>query len=163
MSRAPTKNAPPGGCAGFSLLEVLVAFAILAVSLAVIVQIYQTGLRGAALVEEYAQATQLAESRLAEVGPLVPFHPGSETGVYAERFHWVRNVTDVQGVDEERVAMAGVRPYRLEVVVAWPEADGPHSVALSTVRLARLSETDDSFSAGQAGLLRAPRGGSDGR
>jgi len=50
---------------GFSLLEVLVAFSIFSVAIAIIYQIYAKGSTAAILAEEYATAVAIAESRLA--------------------------------------------------------------------------------------------------
>jgi type II secretory pathway component PulJ len=48
---------------GMSLLEVLVAFAILALVLGVIMQIFSSGMRASRLGESYSKAVLLAEFR----------------------------------------------------------------------------------------------------
>ncbi|MDV7399945.1 type II secretion system protein, partial [Arthrospira platensis SPKY1] len=53
---------------GFSLLEVLVAFAILSISLGAILQVFATGLRNAGMADDYTRATLYAESILAAIG-----------------------------------------------------------------------------------------------
>ena len=54
------------GQTGFTLLEALVAFAVLALSLGVIAQIFGQGARAAASGRDYALAGRVAESRLSE-------------------------------------------------------------------------------------------------
>ena len=58
----------PAGQAGFSLLEMLVAFTILAFSLVVILRIFSSGIGTAVTAEEYTAAVQIAESLLAKTG-----------------------------------------------------------------------------------------------
>uniref|UniRef100_UPI0035939C60 type IV pilus modification PilV family protein n=1 Tax=Thiocapsa sp. TaxID=2024551 RepID=UPI0035939C60 len=53
----------PGLQSGFSLLEVLVAFAILAVSLGVLMQIFSQATRTTLLSSQYSRAASLAESK----------------------------------------------------------------------------------------------------
>ena len=50
---------------GYSLLEVLVAFAILALAVGTILSLFATGLRNTAVASDYARALTLAESQLA--------------------------------------------------------------------------------------------------
>jgi len=57
---------------GFSLIEILVAFVILAMSLTVIFRIFSGGLRNVALSEDYAQAVLVAESQLSAIGVSEP-------------------------------------------------------------------------------------------
>lgn len=56
------------GQRGFSLLEVLVAFAILSLSLGVLLQVFATGLRNAGVTDDYTRATLYAESILTAIG-----------------------------------------------------------------------------------------------
>ena len=53
---------------GFSLLEVLVAFSILALALGVLLQSFSTGMRGVTQSGLYSRATLLAESIFARAG-----------------------------------------------------------------------------------------------
>ena len=57
---------------GFSLLEVLVAFAIFSAGLGIIFQVYSVGSRAAAAGADYAAAALVARARLAEAGILDP-------------------------------------------------------------------------------------------
>jgi general secretion pathway protein I len=76
----------PGRCRGFSLLEVLVAFAILALSLTVLMQVFSTGLRNISVGEDYTRAVLLAESVLASVGVEQSLQEGEQTGAFDDRY-----------------------------------------------------------------------------
>ena len=71
---------------GFSLLEVLVAFVILALTLSVVMRIFSGGLRNVALADGYSRAVLLAESRLAELSVL-PLE-GEASGEFDGKYRW---------------------------------------------------------------------------
>lgn len=122
---------------GFSLLEVLVAFAILSISLGVLLQVFATGLRNAGLAGDYTQATLYAESILAAMGRETPLTEGERSGPVNERFSW-RSVVSAyaEGLpDPEKIR---ARAYRVRVEVYWPGLGQNRSVTLETLRLAPI-------------------------
>jgi len=66
--------------AGFSLLEVLVAFVILALVATAIFGLYGGALRTVSTSEEWSRALLVAESRLALAASVQPLREGSEAG-----------------------------------------------------------------------------------
>ena len=87
MSRTRRKDG------GFTLVEVLVAFAIVAVSLGALLQIFSGGLRSSRTAEAYATAALLAESKLARIGIEEPLEEGDTTGVFDNGFEWQSTVS----------------------------------------------------------------------
>ena len=65
-------------CRGMTLIEVLVAFVVLSVTMAAILQIFSGGMRNARLADSYSRAVFLAESKLAAAGIERPLVPGEE-------------------------------------------------------------------------------------
>ena len=122
---------------GFSLLEVLVAFAILSISLGVLLQIFATGLRNAGVADNYTRATLYAESILAAYGREAPLSEGAREGVINDRFSWRGTVSAyTDGMpDTEKTRM---RAYRISVEVFWRGLAQTRSVILETLRLAPL-------------------------
>ena len=53
---------------GYTLVEVLVAFMIMALALTVLLRIFASGVRNVSVSSEYAQAVLIGESRLATAG-----------------------------------------------------------------------------------------------
>jgi len=94
LSLATTSNLgqAPRHQRGFSLIEILVAFMILAMSLTVIFRIFSGGLRNVALSEDYARAVLVAQSQLSVSGISAPLQPGLTSGEWGERFRWQRLV-----------------------------------------------------------------------
>jgi general secretion pathway protein I len=120
---------------GYTLIEVLVAFMILALALTVLLRIFSGGLRNVSVSSDYATATLIAESRLAATGIDIPLTPGETAGTEGERFQWTVSVQDYQPWPGYRSAARGVDAYRVTVTVEWPNGDNTRSVGLSTVRL----------------------------
>jgi general secretion pathway protein I len=124
-----------GRQSGYTLIEVLVAFMILALALAVLMRIFSGGLRNVSVSSDYATATLIAESRLAATGIDVPLAPGEISGTEGERFEWTVSVQDYEPWPGYRSAAKGVGACRVTVTVEWPHGDNTRSVGLSTVRL----------------------------
>lgn len=120
---------------GYSLIEVLVAFMILALALTVLLRIFSGGLRNVSVSSDYATATLIAESRLAAAGIDVPLAPGETSGTEGERFEWTLRVQDYEPWTGYRSAAKAVDAYRVTVTVEWPNGNKTRSVGLSTIRL----------------------------
>ena len=121
---------------GFSLLEVLVAFSILALCLGVLLRIFGGGSRLAGLSEEHARAVVLAESLLAQAGVETPLQPGETSGQIDETFDWAMRVSPFTPPDGEPLPeQLQFKPYWVELAVEWGEGDELHAFNLSTLRL----------------------------
>jgi general secretion pathway protein I len=120
---------------GFTLIEVLTALAILAVSLGVLFQSFSTGLRNVDVSEDYALATGLAESKLATVGIEEPLEAGETTGRFDDRFHW-RVIVEPYAEEPADEDASAVEAFEVVITVAWGEADAERSISLATLRLA---------------------------
>jgi general secretion pathway protein I len=134
---------PRTRAAGFSLLEVLVAFVILALVGTALFRLFGASLNNASLADEYSRAVLYAESRLAAATVETPLRERSDQGASDDgRYAWSTKVEPYAlpgaTADQERMAqMLPLRPWRLTVTVSWPgDFGGQRSLALSTVRLA---------------------------
>jgi len=127
---------------GFSLIEILVAFMILAMSLTVIYRIFSGGLRNVALSEDYARAVLVAESQLAAIGISEPLVRGVSAGEWGERFRWQRVVEQYQPWQQNRELVTPLLAYRITVNVDWEHAGSSRQVSLSSVRLKPIEQKD---------------------
>ncbi|MGH8531419.1 MAG: type IV pilus modification PilV family protein [Gammaproteobacteria bacterium] len=118
---------------GFSLLEVLVAFSILAIALGVLLQIFATALRSSKLGADYTEAVLWAESLLAGVD-LETAPSGEEAGETGGRYQWTRRIEPYfpAHLDPEKLPLEA---YRVTVRVLWQEAAKRRAVSLITLRL----------------------------
>ncbi len=133
--------ARPDREAGFTILEVLTAFVLFAVALAVILQVFSGGLRDAQLADEYARAAMMAQSRLSGYTAAERLDEGVSTG-RDDPFTWTLSVTPYDDRLEDPQARAQgeyqlrVRLLRVESKVAWRAADGrDRDVRLATLVL----------------------------
>src|SRR5262249_51451677 len=110
--------------AGFTLVEVLVAFAIAAMFLAVTFQLLSGSLAGIGSAEAHDRALAIAEARLEATGIAEPLVLGITAGRYDERFSWR---TEVRPFSRDL--------YQLTVSVLWRQGLGQQTVALSSLRL----------------------------
>ena len=120
---------------GYSLIEVLVAFTILALALTVLFRIFSGGLRNVDASADYALAVLVAEGKLAEPGVSTPLQIDTADGVEADKFTWSRSITQYEPANAEFSNPFGVRAYRIVVNVEWPGGRSTRRVALETIRL----------------------------
>jgi len=129
---------------GFSLLEVLVAFVILALALGVIMRIVSQGMSRVSESDRYARAVMLADSKLAQVGADIPLEEDELSGKDEEALNWrVRlaayepDPAQAERQDAPVQALPPVRLLQVEVEVSWAGAEAaPHRIRLATLKLA---------------------------
>lgn len=127
---------------GFSLLEVLVAFSILALSMGVLMQIFSTGLRSTELSRDYALATSLSQSVLARAGADIPLQEGVQQGTHADKFRWTLSMRPMDesvqlGAGAATKQVTGVKLMEVTVRVEWGGSHGAAArfISFDTVRV----------------------------
>jgi general secretion pathway protein I len=132
-----------GRAGGFSLIEVLAAFVILALVGTALFRIFAGALGNASLSDEYSRATLFAESRLASPGVETPLREGKQQGTSEDgKYAWTSSIQPYRppGSTPDLDAAADLMPlrlWRIAVSVSWPGSAGSdRSIALATVRLA---------------------------
>ena len=132
----------PRRSGGFSLLEVLVAFIIVALVVTALFRLFGGALGNASAADEWTRALLVAQSRLALAAATVPLREASDGGTEADgRIAWRTVVapyvppdTD-PGLENTAQAMP-TRLYRVTVDVQFPGMGGqPRTLTLSTLKL----------------------------
>ena len=124
---------------GFSLIEAIVALAIVGLALAATAGVFSTGLRGHETADGADAALALAESKLAEAEATTTLRPGRSEGVFGGRYEWRLTIAPYQ--DEtagsvDRLTATSLRLYRIEAIAAWSDGRNRRQISLATVRLA---------------------------
>lgn len=107
---------------GFSLLEILVAFSIMALALGVIMRVFSGSLNNVSTSQHYATAVLIAESKMASAGIELPLVEGETSGDTSAGYHWQ---VQIHREDDTSVATdmsPGLDLYRVEVRVEWPSS-----------------------------------------
>ena len=120
---------------GMTLMEVLVAFIVLSLTMAVILHIFSGGMRNSGRADSYSRAVFLAQSRLAAVGVEQPLVPGEENGRLGSHMQWRVSVVRMDDGGEADRLLMPVRQYQVRALVMWQEDGRDQQVALSSVRL----------------------------
>jgi general secretion pathway protein I len=121
--------------AGFTLIEVLVALAIIGLTLGALAGIFSTGLTAHETTSGTEAALAVAEEQLA-LAAAAP-RPGTGRGVFANRYAWQTVVTPYQDAASKTVDTPSDLPplYRIAVSVDWHDGNHARAVSLSTLRL----------------------------
>jgi len=123
----PARRSPSQ--AGFTLLEVLVALAILSIAVVASIQGFAQALRLLKLSGDHQRAILLADQKAREV---VQFEPGREEGVEGN-FHWERTTT-LLPVPELTPTSGGDPHWRVWQVAVRVQWDERRHVDIATLR-----------------------------
>jgi general secretion pathway protein I len=126
---------------GFTLIEVVVAFVMLALILSVSFEIFTRGMTRAGDLGDRANALVVAQSRLAATGAEEVLHEGVWTGESEDRrFQWqvtVRRAEELATPQGGKTPSAAYALYLIDVHVSWHGADSrDHVLDLSTLSTA---------------------------
>jgi len=127
------------GEAGFTLLEVIVAIAIFAMSMALIFQVISASVGRVGDSEQVSSARVLAQSLIARVGRDIPTRLGQVSGEQDGSLRWsLRQAPFRDGASSE-----DQRLIALEVTskVSWGRAPFARSLEISTLRLVEKGRT----------------------
>ncbi len=124
---------------GYTLLEVIVAFSVLAVALTLLLGSLSGSTRQVRWASDAGRAALLAQSLLDQTGVGEVLQPGRSDGVLEDgRYRWSLDVAPF--VDPERPAMQAAdahspRLLRVQLTLAWGEGGARERLQLSTLRL----------------------------
>ena len=124
---------------GFSLLEILMAFSILALSLGILLNIFSGGVKTAMVSEDYTAAVQIAESLMAKAGTEIPLKDHQSSGNENKKYFWQLTISPYflssENVDPKN---APAELYKVQATVTWGDSeDGSddRQIQLSTLKL----------------------------
>lgn len=117
---------------GFSLLEILVAFTIMAISLGIVLKIFSSGVNTAVISEDYIIATQIAESLMAKTGVEESLAVGESSGTDNDKYQWQVKVENY--INPETEEDAEIELMTVQVTVKWGDEQNARTVELNTVK-----------------------------
>ncbi len=127
--------------AGFTLVEVMAAFAIFAVLFGIMLQILSTSISNTRRSGDFTQAALLAQSQLDMIGIEALPEPGRYGGDFGdggpdERYRWEMDIEpyfiqDDRGVNYDELP---IDLYRVSMTVFWGEGRAERSATFETLR-----------------------------
>ena len=130
---------------GFSLLEVIAAILLLAISFATLMQVAggASGLTSRAIA--YDKAAMWARSKLDSALVLEAPHPGITQGRFDQHYRWQLQVMPWEGLGvTDSNSVSYLRVYKLKLKVTWGSKVYPSHAYFSTLRVARAANEDGS-------------------
>ncbi len=141
MTAEPSR---PRHAGGFTLLEVLVAFVIAALALAVLYSGGIEGLAGTRTATSRDEAVARATARLEAMCHGARLTPGLQTGDDGSGFRWrtqvqvAESASLARGSDGDPRAKLRLTLFSVGVMVSWPGGVRPHEISLTTRCLAAV-------------------------
>lgn len=137
-SRSPTASMQHRS-SGFTLLEVLLAFVVFALSFATVLEILSGSMRNTVRAREYTEATLIAQSVMDQVGSEIPIEAGSGFTGESGDYNWEVNIyllenTGLNDHSFELAELTGIELLEVELLVSWGEPPRGKSQLFSTVK-----------------------------
>ena len=125
---------------GFTLIEVIVAFAILALGLTILLGILSGATKQVRWADDAGRAALHAQSLLAQQGVAVPLAPGRSEGEFeAGRYRWTLDVEPwrdpTEAENPQPVDPGAPRLFALDLQVTWGDASPRNRLRVQSLRL----------------------------
>ena len=117
--------------AGITLIEVMVAFVILALSVTVLLRIFSGGLLNTVISQQYVDAVALAESQMAQVGAVNDIVPGVEGGNIGDRFAWQTRISPYFPWTDNPDETLSLSAFVVDIEISWREKGKVRNVVLA--------------------------------
>jgi general secretion pathway protein I len=131
---------------GFTLIEVVVAMAILSIGLVVIIELFGGGLRLGRVSQEYTKAAGYARVKMEEINLASALEEGIQEGEFDGQFRWQVEVkkVDLLPSGQETNYRPPVDLYWVRVDVLWKSGSKERAAALESYRLLKAEESEQS-------------------
>lgn len=130
---------------GFTLLEILLAVAILGLAVTVIMQQFSAGLRIGRVSNTYTTATIYATQKLEELQVEEEIEEKEDSGSFEDGYSWRVRIEPYEDYleeedDEGLFEHLPLEMYRLESVVWWDEGKKEKSITLTTLKTVKKKQ-----------------------
>jgi general secretion pathway protein I len=117
---------------GFTLLEVLVALAILGIAVTYVLQLFSTNMRTISLSRDYGLAAMQAEARMRQVLDDDQLNEQSWSEVTSEGYRLDLKVSNVL---DDRTDNLAIKLLAIDLTIRWQKGIKERSLTLRTVKL----------------------------
>ena len=136
--RSGRKKAP-----GFTLIEVVVAMAILSIGLVIIIELFGGGLRLGRVSEEYTKAAGYARIKIEEISLDKSLAEGVYQGEFDSNYRWQVEVKRVDLIPpgKDITYRPSVALYRVRIDVLWRSGLKDRVASIESYRLLKEEES----------------------
>lgn len=124
---------------GFTLLEVMLAFVIFALSFATVLEIMAGSMRSVRRASDDTEVALFAQSIMDLVGTEIPVAEGEFSGTGMDRFEWQLGIYPYASSAEdtatlELAEMSGVDLYYVDLRIDWEAGRNQRNLNFTTIR-----------------------------
>lgn len=120
------------GCKGFTLIEILVALALVSTAVVVVMQLFSANLRAISASDAYVNASANAESVMRAVLTDEDFPDKAASSGTLDIYRYESSAIKV---NEERTSTTNVDLYLVMVTIHWREGSRDKTLTLNTLKL----------------------------
>lgn len=143
--KAVSAGKGPKKSRGFTLLEVMLAFVIFALSFAAVLEVMAGSMRSVMRASDDTEVALFAQSLMDLVGTEIPIEEGQYSGTGMDRYNWEMNIAfydaggEVDGVGaggmitQELADMSGIELYRVDLYLDWETGRRHRDFHFSTI------------------------------
>jgi len=139
MSKQRRPFRQPSASAGFTLIEVLLAFVVFALSFTVVLEILSGSMRNTVRAKEYTEVALIAQSVMDQVGLDIPLEAGTSSSGESGDYQWQLEINPFVGTADnahslELGELTGIELLEVEFTISWGSYPREQSNRFSTVR-----------------------------
>ena len=128
---------------GFTLIEVVIALAILGIGLTVIIELFSGGLRLGRASVEYTKAVNYARIKMEEIAIKPNIQEGTEEGEFDPTYRWQVGIkkVDILSLGKDRTITPPVELFQVKLNVLWKSGSKERSAIFETYRTEKRKES----------------------
>jgi len=147
MRKQRKRNFRPSTSQGFTLVEVLLAFVVFALSFTVVLEILSGSMRNTVRAKEYTEVALIAQSVMDQVGLDIPLEEGTSSSGETGDYRWQLDISTYQGGNgdnriNELGALTGINLLEVEFTITWGSYPREQSNTFSTVKAVLANRMD---------------------
>ena len=139
MSKQRQAISHASGTGGFTLIEVLLAFVVFALSFTVVLEILSGSMRNTVRAKEYTEVALIAQSVMDQVGLDIPLEAGTSSSGESGDYQWQLEINPFVGTADnarsvELAELTGIELLEVEFTITWGTYPRQHSNRFNTVK-----------------------------
>lgn len=129
----------PGRGRGFTLLELLLAFVVFALSFATVLEILSGSMRNTVRARHYSEAALTAQSLMDQVGLEIPLQAGYFVNGESGEYEWEITIQNYTGDAEnahsvELSELTGITLLEVDLAISWGQPPREQTRYFSTIK-----------------------------